>query len=373
MTTFTPNPKDFLLSSYDYVLPQDSIANQPTSPRESAKLLVYERKTNRIIHSDFYHFCKFIPANTLIVFNDTKVIKARIYARKLNTQTNRLNTKRIEVFYHKPLSRHFPTQFLVQIKGRVKPNDELIIESTSPHSPLAPIQNHLANKTLEIKVRECLPNGLRIVSFYAEQKELVLDEILTILESYGHIPLPPYIKRSDTARDSIDYQSVFASRLGAVAAPTASLHFSQKSLKQICDSFETCFITLHVGGGTFMNVESEDIRAHQIHTESFNIPPSSACKIDQASKLLCIGTTSARSVEHYTRTKLLQGECDIFLYPGKEFKRVDYLLTNFRLPKSTLLMLVSAMIGREKCLELYSLALQHNYKFYSYGDGMLIL
>lgn len=382
--------QDFSLSSYDYKLPSDAIANQPANPRESAKLLVYHRNTDTIIHTDFYHFCDFVPPDTLIVLNNTKVIKARIYAHKLNTQTHTYNPKILEVFYHKPFlestqasnfdSSGMPTRFLAQIKGKVKPDDELLIKSPLPQHTSLDLDS-LSESTRPditltsptIKVHECLPDGLRVISFYQEGEELSLDKVLTLFEHYGHIPLPPYIKREDTAQDNLDYQSVFATNLGAVAAPTASLHFSQTSLEQIRSKFETCFITLHVGGGTFLDVKSEDIRAHQIHTENFQISPQSAHKIDNASKVLCVGTTCARSVEYYVQTKILQGECDIFLYPGKEFKRVDYLLTNFHLPKSTLIMLVSAMIGREKCLELYKLALKHNYKFYSYGDGMLII
>lgn len=382
--------QDFCLSSYDYKLPSDAIANQPANPRESAKLLVYNRNTNTITHTDFYHFCDFVPLDTLIVLNNTKVIKARIHAHKLNTQTHTHNPKVLEVFYHKPFlestqssifdSSGMPTRFLAQIRGRVRPDDELLIKPPSSRHT-SPALDSLSESTRPditlksptIKVRECLPNGLRVISFHQGNEELSLNQVLALFEHYGHIPLPPYIKREDTAQDSLDYQSVFASNLGAVAAPTASLHFNHTSLEQIRSKFETCFITLHVGGGTFLDVKSEDIRAHQIHTESFQISPQSASKIDNASKVLCVGTTCARSVEYYAQTKILQGECDIFLYPGKEFKRVDYLLTNFHLPKSTLIMLVSAMVGREKCLELYELALKYNYKFYSYGDGMLII
>lgn len=346
--------KDFALSSYEYTLPQSAIAQSPTTPRESAKLLVYERDTKRIVHSNFYHFCEFVPKDTLIVLNDTKVLKARIYAKKLNQLTQAPQTKLFEIFIHKAIDS---THFLVQIKGRVKCGDRLLLEDL-------PIIAY---------VQECLKNGMRIV--YFTQNDTLLDSanILKILETYGHIPLPPYIKRKDTSQDEIFYQSVFASSIGSVAAPTASLHFSTQSLEIIRSRFDICFITLHIGAGTFMGVESEDIRNHHIHTESYSIPKQSAKAIDNAKNVLCVGTTAARCVEYYTRTKCTDGECDIFLYPSIEFKRVDYLLTNFHLPKSTLLMLISAMIGRKQCLELYAIALKEGYKFYSYGDGMLIL
>lgn len=366
--------KDFLLSSYDYTLPQSAIAQSPSNPRESAKLLVYERKSGKITYSDFYHFSDFIPKDTLLVFNNTKVINARIYAHKLNPQA-KPNPKRMEIFFHKAIDS---SAFLVQIKGRVKSGDRLILQS---HKDFA--------KPIIAQVLECCENGMRIVEFIkadtlsqeclTKQKYRILNdkEVFELFNNHGYIPLPPYIKRDEahqnTQEDNAFYQSVFAKELGSVAAPTASLHFSKQSLESLQKSFQTCFVTLHIGAGTFMNVESEDIRHHTIHKEYFSISSTSANAITHAHKVLCIGTTSARCVEYMMRYKVLCGECDIFLYPGVEFKRVDYLLTNFHLPKSTLIMLVSAMVGREKCLELYKIALQESYRFYSYGDGMLIL
>lgn len=366
--------KDFLLSSYDYTLPQSAIAQSPSNPRESAKLLVYERKSGKVTHSNFYHFSDFIPKDTLLVFNNTKVIKARIYAYKLSPQAQS-NQKRMEIFFHKALDSF---TFLVQIKGRVKSGDRLILQSYKDFA-----------KPIIAQVLECCENGMRTVEFMqsdtplqisqTEQNYRILDtkEVFEIFSNHGYIPLPPYIKRDEaqqnTQEDNIFYQSVFAKELGSVAAPTASLHFSEQSLESLQKSFQTCFVTLHIGAGTFKNVESEDIRHHAIHKECFSISSESANAIAHAKKVLCVGTTSARCVEYMMKHKVLCGECDIFLYPGVEFKRVDYLLTNFHLPKSTLIMLVSAMVGREKCLELYDIALQKGYKFYSYGDGILIL
>ena len=365
MTYFDPKiqESDFALSSYDYTLPFSAIAQNPANPRERAKLLIYQRDSGRIIHSDFYHFCDFVPKDTLLVFNDTRVIKARIYAHKLDCNTQKLSDKTFEIFYHKPLqstSSAIPL-FLVQIKGRVKCGDKLLINTDS------------TNPFLIAQVQECLDNGLRVVSFMQNEHTLEYIQVLDMLEKYGHTPLPPYIKREDSCQDAHFYQSVFSKQLGSIAAPTASLHFSKESIESIKAQFETCFLTLHIGAGTFMNVESADIRHHLIHKEFFSLSPQSAAAIQNAHKVLCIGTTRARCVEYYARYKILQGECDIFLYPSKSFKRVDYLLTNFHLPKSTLMMLVSAMVGREKCLELYKLALEKGYRFYSYGDGMLIL
>lgn len=347
---------DFLLSSYQYELPHSAIAQNPSNPRENAKLLVYERKNGHITHSTFHHFNDFVPKDALIVLNDTKVIKARIYAHKINAATHKPNARTMEIFFHKALDSH---NVLVQIKGRVKCGDTLLLKI--PHSK---IYAH---------VKMCLDNGMRIVHFTRDSILLEQSQVLALYEKYGHIPLPPYIKRDDSALDALFYQSIFAQNLGSVAAPTASLHFSQQSLESLKKHFNVCFITLHVGAGTFTNVDSTDIRLHKIHSESYTLSKASAKKIIESEKVLCIGTTSARCVEYYMRHRRLSGECDIFLYPGVAFKRVDFLLTNFHLPKSTLLMLVSAMIGREKCLELYHLAIKEGYRFYSYGDGMLIL
>ena len=351
---------DFMLSSYDYILPQSAIAQSPANPRESAKLLVYERQSGRITHSDFYHFCDFVPQETLLVLNDTKVLKARIYAHKHNSHTQ--TSKQYEIFFHKFLESAQPsTLCLTQIKGRVKNGDKLVLIDSILTSPII------------AHVLQCCENGMRVVQFTQDNESLCPTQVLAMLQKYGHIPLPPYIKRNDSPNDGLFYQSVFATHLGSVAAPTASLHFSEKSLESMRLRFAMCFITLHIGAGTFMGVESADIRHHHIHTESYSLTQESANKIQKAHKVLCIGTTAARCVEHYMRYRQLSGECNIFLYPSVEFQRVNYLLTNFHLPKSTLLMLVSAMVGREKCLELYQIALQNGYKFYSYGDGMLIL
>lgn len=346
--------QDHLLQSYDYHLPQELIATHPASPRESAKLLVYDRKSDSIIHSDFFHFYDFIPPQTLFVLNNTKVIKARMFGRKLHD--NELGGK-VEVFYHRHLKENL---FLVQMRGKVKEGSLV---------KLSPI--------FWLKVCKILDCGFREVEFYLDNHLASLPEVLSQIELLGHVPLPPYIKRNDEELDEREYQSSFAQNLGAVAAPTASLHFSDISYLQT--HFQHCFITLHVGAGTFLGVESEDIRDHTIHTESFNITKESWQKILDAQNILCVGTTSARVVEYlhanppnFTQDSL-DGECNIFLHPLNPPRKINALLTNFHLPKSTLIMLVSSLVGRKKCLELYAEAIKNQYRFYSYGDGMLIL
>lgn len=345
---------DLCLQSYDYSLPPESIATFPASPRESAKLLVYLRKEDKVIHTDFFHFYDFLPKDYLVVLNNTKVIKARMFGYKISE--NGLGGK-VEVLYHRHIKNE---KFLVQIRGRVKIGTHI---SLAPH--------------FSLEVLELLDDGFRVVRFYDEHSSLSLAEVLEKTQEIGHVPLPPYIKREDERSDESEYQSVFAQKLGAVAAPTASLHFSD--ISYLKSHYEHCFLTLHVGAGTFLSVENENITEHKIHTESFEISRSSWEKICNAQHTLCIGTTSARVVEYLYRnppffqTEEYQGECDLFLHPLNPPQKLDALLTNFHLPKSTLIMLVSSLVGREKCLELYNLAIKNHYRFYSYGDGMLIL
>ena len=187
------------------------------------------------------------------------------------------------------------------------------------------------------------------------------------------MPLPPYIKREDNKNDEYDYQSVFAQNIGAVAAPTASLHFSSKMFKKLQEKFECSSITLHVGAGTFKPVEVDDIRQHIMHAESYNIPKKTKKILQSEKNILAIGTTVTRAIEFFQRTNKLSGLCDLFLHPDNPPLRVNYLLTNFHLPKSTLLMLVASFIGIKKTLELYNEAIENRYRFYSYGDAMLIL
>lgn len=333
-----------LTQSYDYFLPSDKIANKPIYPKSAAKLLVYNRANKSITHANFGDFFSFVPKDCLIVLNDTKVLKARILGHKASGGA-------IELLYHKNLGENF----LVQIKGRVKKNDELIFKND-----------------LSAKILELLENGLRIVQFVKNNRILNQNELLIELENIGQMPIPPYIKRQSDKSDIKYYQSVFAKNIGSIAAPTASLHFSKRDLERI-KKLNHCFITLHVGAGTFFEVESSDINHHKMHKENFFIAPDSALKLQQAKKILAIGTTAARCVEFYAKSQQTSGECDIFIHPLNPPRKVDYLLTNFHLPKSSLIMLVAGFIGLETTLEIYSIARELDYRFYSYGDGMLVL
>lgn len=364
------NPRD--LSSYDYALDSRLIAQKPTFPKSAAKLLVYDRERDKITHTTFARLWDFVPPKCLIVLNDTQVIRARIYGAKPSGA-------KIELLYHSKCDEC--GRFLVQIRGKVRVGDWVIFSGG-----------------VVAKVVELCEDGLRIVEFYeslrggdlgdlqnldsrdldsSDFKKMDFPVLMAFLEIHGHIPLPPYIKRADSESDSQDYQSVFAKNIGSIAAPTASLHFSQNDMKIIAKR-PHCFISLHIGAGTFFGVETHDITAHKMHKESFFVSRDSANAIMNANEILCVGTTATRCVEYLAKNlqnfgRDFGGECDIFINPLNPPIKTSHILTNFHLPKSTLIMLVAGFIGIEKTLEIYQIAQDLEYKFYSYGDGMLIL
>lgn len=374
------NPKD--LSSYDYALDSRLIAQKPTLPKSAAKLLVYDRARDKITHTTFARLWDFVPPKCLIVLNDSKVIRARIYGAKPSGA-------KIELLYHSKCDES--GRFLVQIRGKVKVGDLVIFSGG-----------------VVAKVVELREDGLRIVEFYETLRDVDLGDsgdfdsqnvdssdldlpnfdsrhfkkldfpaLMAFLEIHGHIPLPPYIKRDDNESDAQNYQSIFAKNLGSIAAPTASLHLDTSDMSEIAKR-PHCFVSLHIGAGTFFGVETRDITAHKMHKESFFVSRDSANAIMNASEILCVGTTATRCVE-YLAQNLAQnnarfsGECDIFINPLNPPIKTSHILTNFHLPKSTLIMLVAGFIGIEKTLEIYQIAQDLEYKFYSYGDGMLIL
>ncbi len=337
---------ELLTKNYDYELPEGFIATTPVHPRDHAKLLVYDRKTDRVTHTTFKHLLDFIPEDCDIFLNDTRVIKARIFGKKESGG-------KVELLFNKPLDAH---RYLVLIRGKVKIGTELFFD----HDLIATVS----------KLNE---DGSREVTFKYENKEIRFEELVLVLDEIGHIPLPPYIQREDNKEDETDYQTLFAKNAGAVAAPTASLHFTPELFTQLQKKHKTHKITLHVGAGTFKPVEVEKILEHPMHSEYFHISQGAAKVLDSSRPILAIGTTVTRTVEYYVRTKKKQGECDLFLNPHNLPQRVTHLLTNFHLPKSTLIMLVSAFIGREKTLQLYNEAIEKEYRFFSYGDAMLIL
>ncbi|NOQ32492.1 MAG: tRNA preQ1(34) S-adenosylmethionine ribosyltransferase-isomerase QueA [Helicobacteraceae bacterium] len=333
-------------SSYDYTLPSDLIATHPSSPRESAKLLVYNSTTKKITHTIFSNIQEFIPKDSAIIFNDTKVIKARLFGKKESGG-------KLELLINRPLNA---TTINIFIRGRVKPNTIIYFD-----------------ENLTCKVLILNEDGSRDVEFYQDNKLLRFEDLIPILNSIGHIPLPPYINREDNKEDETEYQSVWAKNEGAVAAPTASLHFSDQLFSEVQENYKTAFVTLHVGAGTFKPVEAEIITDHPMHSEYYDISDQALKILQSDQKLLAVGTTSTRTIEYYARVKSSSGEANLFLHPQNTPKRVDYLLTNFHLPKSTLLMLVASFIGVEETHRIYEEAIKKEYKFFSYGDAMLII
>lgn len=333
------------INSYDYDLPSELIASAPTLPRENARLLVYNRASGEISHKHFYDLNEILP-DCDIVFNDTKVVKARIFGAKDSGG-------RVELLLNQPLGEN---KFSVYIRGSVKIGTRLNFD-----------------KGLNAKVIELFDDGLRVVEFFVGESALCGTEIYDIFDEIGHVPLPPYIKRADNSDDESWYQTVFAKQKGAVAAPTASLHFSDELLRSLAKKHKIHYITLHVGAGTFKSVESSDIKEHKMHSEIYTIPDETAQILQSKRKILGVGTTTARTIEHFVRTGQKSGKSDIFINLLNPPKRLDYLITNFHLPKSTLIILVSAFVGLDETKRIYQCAIKNRYKFYSYGDGMLIL
>jgi S-adenosylmethionine:tRNA ribosyltransferase-isomerase len=332
--------------SYNYLLPPELIATSPASPRDSCKLLVYNRKDKSITHTLFSKINDFLPSDCAVLCNDTKVIKARIFGTKASGGG-------VELLINKPLDAE---RISCLIRGKVKQGTLLYFE-----------------QELVAEVLELCEDGSRIVDFFHKSHQLCFEELILVLDEIGHIPLPPYMQREDSKSDEQEYQSVFSQNAGAVAAPTASLHFTPELFEELKAVHPLEFLTLHVGAGTFKPVEAETITDHPMHSEYYHIPQAAQELIHSNTPLVAIGTTVTRTVEYYVRTHKSEGEANLFLHPHNPPQRVTYLLTNFHLPKSTLLMLVASFVGLEETQRIYAEAIEKRYRFFSYGDAMLIL
>jgi S-adenosylmethionine:tRNA ribosyltransferase-isomerase len=323
-----------LLSDYDYDLPRGSIAQRPAERRDDSRMMVLHRDTQAIEHRQFHELKTFLRPGDLLVLNDTQVLSARRFS----------DDGAIEFLFLEQLGRR-------RWKCLVTPGRKMRVGATA------------AIGSVTLRVEEITSDGERIV---------ILSEDIDPYSS-GSMPLPPYIRRETDADDAARYQTVFARAPGALAAPTAGLHFTPEILTEISHAF----VTLHVGTGTFLPVRSENIAEHRMHAESFSISASAVGRINDAERIAAVGTTVVRVLESARREdgKLIaqEGSTDIFIYPPYRFRAVDVLLTNFHLPRSTLLMLVSAFAGREFLLRAYREAIRERYRFYSYGDCMLIL
>jgi S-adenosylmethionine:tRNA ribosyltransferase-isomerase len=349
---------DRLLSSYQYELPEELIAQIPVVPRDRSRLLVVEAE-REYQHRHFYELDELLSPGDLLVFNNTRVIPARIYGRKTTGAT-------IEILL---ISEREHNCWLALVKpGRKLKLGTKIVFATRNESSIIP------ELTATIVARDDATGG-RLLQF-----ELPPDlPLLQVLADFGEVPLPPYITAREA--DPEQYQTVYAAVPGAVAAPTAGLHFTPELVDRLtAKGIDRTYLTLHVGVGTFRPVEAEDITEHQMHQEWLEISPESIARIEATKaaghKVYAVGTTAVRALETAARSGKLEpftGDTNIFIYPGYQWQVVDGLITNFHLPGSSLMMLVSALIGRERLLDLYQIAIAQQYRFYSFGDAMLIL
>ena len=353
------------ISDFDYYLPEELIAQKPADRRDCSRLLVVHRDTGKIEHRHFYDIIDYLKAGDCLVLNNSKVLPARLYGVKEKTgaKVEFLLIKRIE---------GDTWEAMVRPGRKLKPGD-IVVFSQEP--------------LLKATIKDFGTDGTRIVDF--EYDGVFMER----LEEVGSMPLPPYIERSSDSEDRDRYQTVYCREEGSVAAPTAGLHFTEELLKKAEDKgVELVYVTLHVGIGTFRPVKCENIEDHTMHFEEYSISEESAEVINRAKRegrrIISVGTTSTRTVESAAyfdadaqtadgkagcwQVRSGEGSTGIFIYPGYEFKIIESLITNFHLPKSTLLMLISALYDREKILAVYDEAVKQKYRFFSYGDAMFI-
>ncbi len=334
------------LSDFDYELPAELIAQSPPAERDAARMLVIDRASGSWQDLQFRNLPQFVGPGDCVVLNDSRVIPSRLFGKSDSGAA-------IQLFLLKPVG---PLRWIAL--GR-------------PGRRLLPRRLIHFDRGLTAEVIETHERGERLVEFYGVENNTAL---LALLEQLGHIPLPPYIHREDNALDRDRYQTVFAEQRGSVAAPTAGLHFTPDILDELrAHHAAIARVTLHVGLGTFQPVGTEDFASHRLHHESYAVSPAAWEQIQQAERVLAVGTTSVRTVESLARSGQLEGETDLFLYPGAQFRRVGAMLTNFHLPQSSLLLLVCAFGGTELMLAAYRHAVRERYRFFSYGDCMLIL
>ena len=333
------------VSDFDFDLPDEQIARYPAEQRTGSRLLCLDGASGELSHQQFTDIERLIEPGDLLVLNNTRVIPARLYGRK---ETG----GKIEI--------------LVE---RVLDENSVLAHIRSSKSPKPGACLYLADDQIEATVTE-RQGALFVLSFQAS--------VLPLLQQFGHMPLPPYIDRDDDGADRLRYQTVFAERDGAVAAPTAGLHFDEDLLQRLEQKgVKKAFVTLHVGSGTFQPVRVDKIEDHIMHSEYIEVSEEVCHAVKetrrQGKRVIAVGTTSVRSLESASRNgeiAAFQGDSDIFIYPGYDFRSVDAMITNFHLPQSTLLMLVSAFSGQKEMLAAYREAVKSGYRFFSYGDAM---
>jgi len=336
------------IEEFDFELPENLIAQTPLNKRDASRLLVLDKNTKSLSDKKFTDFVDLLNPNDLLIFNDTRVIKARLFGKKITGG-------KVEIMIERIVNNNHA---LAHLKTSKKILNGTIFE---------------INKDVSVQVIK-KEGGLFYIEFNSNLSAY------DILEKYGHIPLPPYIERSANPSDEKRYQTIYAKELGAVAAPTAGLHFTDEIFRALDNKkIKYTFLTLHVGAGTFQPVREVDLDHHQMHSESFNVPEKTIQMIHDAKsnngRIIAIGTTVLRALESKFSEEIIQPgfkETSIFIKPGYAFKIVDGLLTNFHLPKSTLFILVSAFSGSDTMKKLYQHAIKHEYRFFSYGDATFI-
>ena len=337
-------------SDFFYNLPENLIAQTPIEPRDASRLLYLSRESGGVEHKNFSDLTSFLKKGDCLILNNTRVLPARLYGTRVDTGA--------------------VVEFVL-----LKQRSTLVWECLAgPGKKAKEGYEFKFSDKLSATVIEVLPDGNRIIEFKCD------GEFFATLDEVGMMPLPPYIK--EKLSDKERYQTVYSKELGSAAAPTAGLHFTDKMLKKIKDmGVSVAYVTLHVGLGTFRPVKVDDITEHKMHTEHYVMPKETADIINktkaEGGRVICVGTTSCRTLESVANTygeiKECSGDTGIFIYPGYEFKCMDGLITNFHLPESTLIMLVSAFAGYENTMNAYNIAVTEQYRFFSFGDAMLII
>ncbi len=339
-------------SDFYYNLPESLIAQTPTEPRDHSRLMQIDRKNGHILHKHFYDLCEILQPGDLLVMNDSRVLPARLYGEKVENGT-------------------FIEFLLLEQKG-----DKLWEIICRPGKKAKPgVKVSLGNVRDLGEIIEVNPVGNRLAQFTCE------GNFYTALEEVGQMPLPPYIH--EKLADKERYQTVYSKKLGSAAAPTAGLHFTEEMLEKLKEKgIQQAFVTLHVGLGTFRPVKEDDVLAHKMHSEHYMLPEETVKAIQETKRaggrVIAVGTTSCRTLEavataHQGELVAEDGYTDIFIYPGYSFKILDGLITNFHLPESTLIMLISAFLGYDKTMHAYDVAVKERYRFFSFGDAMVIL
>jgi S-adenosylmethionine:tRNA ribosyltransferase-isomerase len=351
-----------LLSDFDYELPEELIAQEPPADRDAARMLVLDRAKGTFEDRNFRELPSFLREDDCLVLNDSRVLPSRLFGRRMG-------------IHSLPIGKNNP-------KKRENLSGEAEVLLLEPASPDAREWRALVRPGRKMRTGEVIrfddhfsaeiigrgERGERLLRFLGSE------DVYAALERLGHVPLPPYIKREDSPADRERYQTVFAREPGSVAAPTAGLHFTGEILNR-CEGAgaHVVHVTLHVGLGTFQPIDREDFEHHELHFERYSISPNAWGEIESAPRVVAVGTTSVRTVESAARSGQRTGVTNLFIYPGYEFRRVDAMLTNFHLPRTSLLLLVCAFAGTDLALAAYRRAVEERYRFFSYGDCMLVV